>query len=259
MSQWGTLSCWENSIIQHKTSQWSHFSFHSRIILGLCEKLPVEKRDLTTGKLNIKPSARATVFTSDLYVNTQTHIEYIEQNILDKKVSRGKNNYQTSCTMLSTLLSKPPKCYMKSWFHCIAMYCMTLAWPGRRSQTVRQQGVPKSTSIHGSTRREPGTEVLSTSPARIPQIIAPPPHPQRNPAPALCFNIWYPANPASSCQPAFPTWGFSSNSLFSVGPSLLKVVQKVLVWYTSAVQVILTQHQQQQISVFDKQGNLCVS
>ena len=124
MSQWETLSCWENSIIQHKTSQWSHFSFHSRIILGLCEKLPVEKRDLTTGKLNIKPSAGAAVFTSDLYVNTQP-------------------------LWFFTSLSKPPRFYMESRFH---WNCMALAWASRWRQTVGHQGVPKSTSIPGSGR-----------------------------------------------------------------------------------------------------------
>ena len=155
MSQWGTLSCWENSIIQHKTSQWSHFSFHSRIILGLCEKLPVEKRDLTTGKLNIKPSARAPVFTSDLYVNTQTHIEYIEKNILDKKVSRAKNNYQMRCTMLFTILSKPSKCNMKSWFHCNAWHWHDQAGGVRLWGSRASQSLPRSTTAPLEESRGP--------------------------------------------------------------------------------------------------------
>ena len=40
------------------------------------ESCPRRKGDLTAGKLNIKRCARGAVFTSDLYVKTNAHIEY---------------------------------------------------------------------------------------------------------------------------------------------------------------------------------------
>ena len=39
------------------------------------ESCPWRKGDLTAGKLNIKRCARGAVFTSDLYVKTNAHIE----------------------------------------------------------------------------------------------------------------------------------------------------------------------------------------
>ena len=81
---------------------------------------------------------------------------------------------------------------------------------------------------------------------RIPQIIAPPPHLQRSPAPALCFNIWYPAKPqlTSSCQPGFPTWVPTSLfQLLYLELSIFTQTQCVRApwyknsWYTSAINV----------------------
>ena len=76
------MSCGENSIISHKASQLSHFSFHQRIILGALWKLAMlEKRDLTTGKLNIKPSDRESMYLHLIYMWILGHIFNIEQNI----------------------------------------------------------------------------------------------------------------------------------------------------------------------------------
>ena len=76
------MSCGENSIISHKASQLSHFSFHQRIILGALWKLAMlEKRDLTTGKLNIKPSDRESMYLHLIYMWILGHILNIEQNI----------------------------------------------------------------------------------------------------------------------------------------------------------------------------------
>ena len=75
------MSCGENSITSHKASQLSHFSFHQRIILGALWKLAMlEKRDLTTGKLNIKPSDRESMYLHLIYMWILGHILNIEQN-----------------------------------------------------------------------------------------------------------------------------------------------------------------------------------
>ena len=124
------------------SSQWSHSSFRWRIILGLCEKSRVEKRDLTTGKLNIKPSARERPYLHLIYMWILGHILNIYwTKYRGEKVSHGKEQYhyyyfyfpvQSSNISYEKLISLP--------LHSIGML----------RQTVRHQGVPKSTSsIHG--------------------------------------------------------------------------------------------------------------
>ena len=117
----------------------------------------------------------------------------------------------------------------------IAWHWHEQAGGGRLWGTRASQSLPRSPALEENRR----PRYCPTSPARIPQIIAPPPHLQRNPAPALCFNIWYPANSAS-CQPVFPACVFCSNSLFSADPSLSRLhqgVEKVLVWFTIVIEV----------------------
>ena len=144
------------------SSQWSHSSFRWRIILGLCEKSGVEKRDLTTGKLNIKPSARGAVFTSDLYVNTRTHIEYISN-----KISWGKSQpWQKTITSQRYHYDHFYFPVQSSKMLYEKLISLALHSIGTTRQTVRHQGVPKSTSsIHSGSRT---AEVLSdlTRPAR---------------------------------------------------------------------------------------------
>ena len=135
------------------------------------------------------------------------------------------------------------------WFQCIALDWHDQAAMSR--QTVGHQGVPKSTSIH-----HPGTHWLAPGPryclpstrAHSTNNCAPAP-PSKEPGARPVFQYLV------SCQtPAnllLPTWVSNLGSNFSLPIAVFGIGY----FHTDKHQ----QQQHQQISVFDKQSNLCVS